>query len=64
MPSWFPDGNTVGPKDNELRTIAKWASVLYGSVGNVPCQFPEGTLPLPKDTEDRLEQKIAKMLGG
>lgn len=64
MPSWFPEGDTVGSKDNELRALAKWANLLYLSVGNIACQFPEGTRPLPKDTEDRLEQKIAKMLGG
>jgi hypothetical protein len=61
MPSWFPENNTILPKDNELRALAKWCDCLYQVVGNVAGPFPEGSIPLASDGEDRLAKKINLM---
>jgi hypothetical protein len=63
MPSWFPEGNSALPSDDEARSLKKRNSQLfdtYGNVGAVP--FPEGTEPLPQDDEARSLKKINAIL--
>lgn len=59
MPAWMPEGNTVLPSDNEMRTLAKWCQLLYDSSGpGDPTPFPEGNAPKPGDDDERLLKKI------
>jgi len=58
MPTWMPEGNTVLPSDDKMRTAAKWCQLLFDSVGNKPSPFPEGCAPRPSDDLNRLLQKI------
>lgn len=63
MPSYFPEGDTTQPGDDELRSLHKQASLLFATYGNKPCpQFPEGSEPLVGDDEARLLQKINALL--
>lgn len=62
MPSWLSEGNVSRSTDNEIRSLEKWADLLYQSVGNVASlPFPEGSKPLPSDNEQRLIVKIEAM---
>jgi hypothetical protein len=61
MPSWMPEGDTAQPGDNEIRSLAKWCSILVTSIGNRSSMFPEGCIPLPSDNEARLLQKIKRL---
>lgn len=59
MPSYFPEGNSPMPGDNEWRLLQKWAHLLFLANGNRPLpQFPEGSEPLVGDNEHRLIIKI------
>lgn len=67
MPSYFPEGNTAEPFDDELRSLHKWCSLLIasnGDPGTMDSVFPEGCSPNPGDTEERLTQKINAILKG
>lgn len=61
MPAWMPEGNVTLPSDDEMRSCAKWCSLMVASVGNRSSQYPEGCIPLPGDDEQRLEQKINRL---
>lgn len=58
MPSWMPEGNTVKPGDDDVRTAAKWCQNNFDLRGNKPSPFPEGCAPKPGDDLHRLFQKI------
>lgn len=59
---WMPEGTEIRPSDDEMRTEAKWAQLIYDAVGPKPSPFPEGCAPKPGDDEDRLLLKINALL--
>lgn len=58
MPSWMPEGDLALAGDDEMRSAAKWCSLLLGSVGNKASAFPEGCIPMPGDDLQKLLVKI------
>lgn len=59
MPSWLPEGDTPLQGDTAQRSLWKWNSILYDSLGDMgPSFFPEGSKPLPSDDEKRSLAKI------
>lgn len=60
MPAWT-GGDVAKPGDDEMRSCAKWCSLMLASVGNRSSQYPEGCIPLPGDDEQRLLHKINRL---
>jgi len=62
MPTYFLEGNVSSPGDDELRSLQKWAAILFSTKGSHATKFPEGSEPKPGDDEQRLTEKINAML--
>lgn len=63
MARWLPEGTTVLPSSDEMRTLAVWLQTLINGRGDPGHPFyPEGSKPFPSDDEQKLYHKINYVL--